>query len=140
MSLERFCRKPLATASPAETALEVAERMRKQHVGCVVVTEGGGRPVGIVTDRDLVTRVLAERRDPAATPVKAAMSPAPVIAKVDERIEEAAMKMRQKGVRRLPIVDPEGTLIGMVSLDDLMVLFTAELGQAVQAVRDNRGP
>ena len=130
----------MSTALTSETVQVAAEKMTQQHVGALIIVDESGGPVGILTDRDLVCRVLAERRDPAATPIQAVMSAAPVVARVGDLIEEAAFTMRQQGVRRLPIVNASGKAIGLVSLDDLIVLLTAELGQTAAAVRMNRGP
>ncbi len=63
-----------------------------------------------------------------------------VTGRSDGAIDEASIEMRRTGVRRLPLVDPAGHLTGMVSVDDLVVLLSAELGQAAQVVRENRGP
>ncbi len=140
MSLERFCRKQVASALATETVQAAAERMTQQHVGALVIVDGEGRPVGILTDRDIVCRVLNERRDPSATSIQEVMSADPVVAHMNDRIDEAAFAMNQKGVRRLPVINASGKVIGMVSLDDLLVLFASELGQTVGAVRMNRGP
>ncbi|MBI3181078.1 MAG: CBS domain-containing protein [Myxococcales bacterium] len=140
MSLERFCRKPVATVLPSQTVLEAAQRMQQAHVGAVVVVDEANKPIGILTDRDIVCRVVAERRDPLGTPIRAVMSAPVAIARAEDLIEEAAFTMRQKGVRRLPIVSADGKAVGVVALDDLVVLLAAELGQAAAAVRMNRGP
>lgn len=141
MSLERFCRKPLIDVRPDHTALDAAQRMKSGHVGAVVVTdEEGGRPVGVLTDRDIVCRVVGAGLDPATTAVKQVMSSAPIVARVSDNIDDAVVQMRRAGVRRLPIVDEQGRLAGAVTLDDLVVLLSAELGQAAAAVRANRGP
>jgi CBS domain-containing protein len=112
--------------------------MLRHHVGAVVVVEGG-RPVGILTDRDLALRLLAAGRE-AQTPVREVMSGDPVTARVDEQLDAVAVRMRHHGVRRLPIVDDDGALVGLVSLDDLYVLFAGELSATAQAVIENRGP
>lgn len=140
MSLERFCRKQVATAQAVETVQAAAERMTQQHVGALVIVDGERRPLGILTDRDIVCRVLNERLDPGSTPVEAVMSANPVVARDSDRIDEVAFTMHEKGVRRLPVVDASGKVVGMVSLDDLIVLFAAELGQTAATVRMNRGP
>ena len=74
MSVGRIGTRVVATASPAESVLEVARRMDENNVGSVVVIDENTKPVGIVTDRDLVTRVLARELDPAETPVAVVMS------------------------------------------------------------------
>ena len=140
MSLERFCRKPVAVAKPDEPVASVARAMREKHVGCVVVVDLQERPVGVVTDRDIVCRVVAEGRDIATTTVREAMSTNLVIAREYDLIDEATMRMRKAGVRRLPIVAADNRLIGIIALDDLIVLLSAELAQTATAVRANRGP
>jgi CBS domain-containing protein len=138
MSLERFCRKRVVTARAEQPVVEVARIMRSEHVGAVVIVDGK-RPIGIITDRDLALRVLADGRAPE-TPVQALMTPQPVTVRRDQHIDDVVRTMQQAGVRRLPIVDEAGAVIGLVSLDDLSVLLAAELGVAVSAIRDDRGP
>ncbi len=139
MSLERFCRKAPATALPDQTLREVALKMRDHHVGAIVVVENE-RPIGIVTDRDLVMRSLVEPRDPSTTPVRDVMSRNPIVIRNDQKIDDALIALRQSGVRRLPIVDGQGRMVGVVAVDDLVVLMAGELGVAVTAVQSNRGP
>ena len=139
MSLERFCRKPIVTTTPDSTITEAAHTMRSAHVGAVIVSDGG-RPLGILTDRDIVCRVLAEERDPTVTPVESVMTTGVAVAHENDLIDQVLFSMNERGVRRMPIVDERGLLVGMVSLDDLMVMLSAELGQAAEAVRSNRGP
>lgn len=141
MSLERFCRKPVIDVRPDQTVFEAAQRMRSGHVGSVFVTdEEGGRPVGVLTDRDIVVRVVGVGLDPTTTAVGDVMTPSPITLRTDESIDVALFRMRKKGIRRLPIVDRQGKLAGTVSLDDLLVLLSAELGQTAAVVRDNSGP
>lgn len=138
MSLERFTRRELVTIGPDEAAQEAAELMRTRHVGAVLVVDGG-RPVGIVTDRDLVVRLLAEGWS-ASQPVRSVMSGDLVVARVDDTIDHAIYTMRHHGIRRLPIVSDDGLALGLVALDDLLVLLSGEVSSIVEAVIDNRGP
>jgi CBS domain-containing protein len=140
MSLDRFCRKTVVTAPLDEPVVQVAQRMRDLHVGAVVAVDERGRPKGMITDRDLVCRVLAEGRSPQTLRVREVMSADVEVLQAHDAIDVAVGKMRELGLRRLPIVDAKGQLSGMVSLDDLMVLLSAELGSAAGAVRENRGP
>jgi CBS domain-containing protein len=140
MSLERFCRKPLTTVLPQQTVHEAAQRMQQQHVGAVIVVDEGEKPAGILTDRDIACRVVAERRDPAGTPVSAVMSAPVDVARLDHRLDEAVFIMKQRGVRRLPIVRADGRLAGVVALDDVLVLLAGELLAVADAVRMNKGP
>jgi CBS domain-containing protein len=139
MSLERFCRKPIVTALPTQTVRDVALKMRDHHVGAVVVVEED-RPVGVVTDRDIALRVILEGRDAETTPVRDVMSRDLALVRDDDKIDDAVRAIREAGVRRVPIVDSNGKVVGMVALDDLVVLFASELGATVSAVRANRGP
>jgi len=139
MSLKRFCRKSIVTAQLDDPAVSVAQRMRDDHVGCVVIVDSGGRPAGVVTDRDLTVRVLAERASPE-TAIAALMTPDPVTVRIDQQLDDVVALMREAGVRRLPIVDDAGSVAGMVSLDDISVLLSAELSASTAAIQENRGP
>jgi CBS domain-containing protein len=139
MTIERFCRKQLVTLRPDEPIQRAAELMRERHVGSVIVVDGAGRPLGLVTDRDLVCRAMAARLDPV-TAVKQVMSTGLAVAKHTALIDEVALHMRQAGVRRMPIVDAEGRAVGIVTLDDLFVMLTGELVQTATVIRSNRGP
>ncbi|MBN9685548.1 MULTISPECIES: CBS domain-containing protein [unclassified Corallococcus] len=140
MSLARFCRKPVAIIQPTQSVAEAAEALRDQHVGALVVVQDDLRPVGMLTDRDIVTRVLAARKDATATSVADVMSPRPFVARLEDSIDRTLFALRQHGVRRLPIVDGQGQVVGLVSLDDFWVLLSAELDQTASVVRDNQGP
>lgn len=124
MSLSRFC-KPTAAAAESDSVAEVARTMRDARVGSVVVTRRG-YPVGIITDRDLALRVVAEGRDPTRTPASEVVTYDPFVIEDDAEIETAAARMREHGVRRLPIVDGSGNVVGMVTADDLMALLGRE--------------
>ncbi|MBZ4418622.1 CBS domain-containing protein [Myxococcus sp. RHSTA-1-4] len=140
MSLARFCRKTVAVIQPSQSIAEAAEAMRNRHVGALVVVEDDLRPVGMLTDRDVVTRVVAARKDATAVSVAEVMTPQPVTARVEDSLDRTLFTMRQQGVRRVPIVDAHGRVAGLVSLDDVLVLLAAELDQTAAAVRDNQGP
>lgn len=140
MSLERFCRKEIATVRVDDSVVRAAREMREKHVGAVVVVDRAGRPAGMLTDRDVVCRVVGDARDPVAVGVESVMTPELVTVRRDGTIDEVAFAMRKAGVRRIPIVDAEGKLVGLVAFDDLVVLLSAELGETVAALRDNKGP
>lgn len=140
MSLARFCRKTVAITNPTKSVAEAAEAMRDRHVGALVVVEDDLRPVGMLTDRDIVTRVVAVRKDPTAVSIRDVMTPQPVVARAEDTLDRTLFAMRQQGVRRLPIVDTQGRVVGLVSLDDVLVLLSAELDQTAAAVRENQGP
>jgi CBS domain-containing protein len=138
MSLERFTRKQVVSGSRTETVRQIAKKMEDAHVGAVVLVDNRV-PVGIVTDRDLALRILARGKS-GDTPVGEVMSGDLVTVRASEALDDAILRMRQRGVRRLPIVTDDGALVGLVSLDDLNVLFAGEIWSATQAILENRGP
>jgi CBS domain-containing protein len=138
MSLERFTHRELVTVNPGHTVAEAARLMLDQHVGAVLVIEEGNA-VGIVTDRDLTIRVLAEGL-PASLPVGQVMTQELYVAHVGDPIDFAFNTMRRHGVRRLPIVDGDGALVGIVAMDDLLMLISGEVSSMAETVMDNRGP
>ncbi len=135
MSLARF-KVPLATTTLEETVEQAARTMRNRHLGCLVVTRHG-RPMGLITDRDLVVRVMAEGRDPTTSKVGEFVTYDPVTVCVRDGIETAAEQMRKHGVRRLPLVDEEGLAVGIVTADDLLVLLGGEMAAICEGI-DNR--
>jgi CBS domain-containing protein len=118
----------LATAD--ESVQQAAERMHQRTVGTLIVVDDTQQPIGIVTDRDLVIRVLAEGRDPQATTVGRAMTAQPETALEDTPLELALERMGRGGFRRMPVVDNSGRLVGLVTLDDILLLLAGEFEQA----------
>jgi CBS domain-containing protein len=126
-------------AAPPETPVqEVAALMRDRNVGSVVLVDDSGRPVGMVTDRDLAVSVLAEAGDPGAAVAGCATSPV-VTGEPGMQLEEAAALMVSHKIRRLPVIDG-ADLVGIVTLDDIAVRtgdlevahqMTAEVARAV---------
>lgn len=133
MSLDRF-KRPLATADAEETVERAARTMRDQGVGCLVVTRNG-HPLGIVTDRNLVLRVLAEGIS-ASSPVGDFATFGPLTLNVHDSIESAAAFMRTHGVRRLPIVDDSGLTVGIVTSDDLLAMFGRALSDVCEGIEN----
>ena len=126
MSVGRICCREVDLVSPQETVTEAAQRMGERGVGTLVVLDEGKRPLGLVTDRDLVVRVLAAGRDAGATPVGEIMTRAPKVVHEESAIEDALALMRAGSFRRLPVVDREGRLAGIVSVDDVLALLAEE--------------
>lgn len=134
MSLARF-KSPVAIAHEDDTIRAAAQIMRERRVGSLVVTRAG-RPVGVLTDRDIVVRVVAEGRDCEAR-IGDFVTYDPITVSVHDGIETAAAQMRRHGVRRLPVVDEDGVVVGMVTADDLLVLLGSEIAGVCEAI-DNR--
>ncbi len=114
-----------------------ARLMRENHVGClVVVDEVGGKRivVGLLTDRDIVTAVVANDLMPSALRVEEVMTTDLVTAREDDSLIDVMRTMRHKGVRRIPVIGPQDELIGVVALDDVLDILTQELGLLVGAI------
>lgn len=109
----------VSSIQAGDTALSAARRMRDERVGCLPVTEGGNL-VGIVTDRDLVVRCMAEVSEPERTAVSAIMSVETVCCDELQTDDQALALMRQHGLMRLPVLDRKGRLVGLVSERDLL--------------------
>lgn len=132
MTLARFqC--PLVTVAPEETVEAAARRMRDRKVGCLLVLRQG-RPAGVVTDRDLVVRVVAEGRDPTQARVGEFVTYDPITVDVGEGIETVVERMRRHGVRRLPVVGVDGAAVGIVTADDLLVLLGREIAGVCEGI------
>lgn len=130
MTIGTICTRETVIAKKDNTIAEAAKLMRQHHVGdIVVIKESAGEniPVGIVTDRDLVIEILAQELSPGTVTVGDIMSYEIVTARDDEGIWDTLQKMRAKGVRRMPIVNQRGGLVGIVTLDDLLELLSDEL-------------
>jgi CBS domain-containing protein len=126
MSVGRICQRSVDLAEAEESAHVAAERMLQRQVGSLLVLDGRRRPLGILTDRDLVLRVLALGKNPSETRVRDIMSAGVKTASEDTPIEEAISRMRAGSFRRLPVVDKDGRLIGLVTLDDVIELLAGE--------------
>jgi len=127
MSVGRLCVRKVDTANPDEPAFFAAQRMHQRAVGSLVVVNDAGQPVGIVTDRDLVSRVMAKDRSPTDTFVGEVMTPAPRTVSEQTSIESALLVMRSGHFRRIPVVDHTRKLVGLVTLDDILMLLAEEL-------------
>lgn len=124
----------VVTITTQTTAAEAASQMRERGIGAVVVVDDAGRPLSIVTDRDLALRVLREGLDPARVPAHVPGGPPPVTGEVGADPFEEARRMRAQGVRRLPLLDAEGAVVDIVTTDDLLCRFAGELHRLAEAV------
>ncbi len=137
MLVSEFCNREVVIVDRATTILKAAKLMRSGQVGDLVVTDNrNGRqvPVGILTDRDIVVELLAEEIELDKVSVGDAMSYELHSVKEQEGLQETIEKMRDRGVRRLPVVDDVGALIGIVTVDDLMELIAEQLTDLVRLV------
>jgi CBS domain-containing protein len=131
MLVDRIFTSSVVRAPRSMSLQEAAALMRERHVGCLVVTEDGihsDRPVGIVTDRDLVIRALAEGLSPQRASIGEVMTQALATVLRTDRLSQALELMRSRGVRRLAVAEADGELAGMLSLDDILDALAAQIG------------
>ena len=127
MSIGRICRREVHLVDPSDTVQEAAHRMKVRAVGTLVAVDSKRHPVGVITDRDIVTRVVAPGLDGRQALVAEAMTRNPVSVLEDTSIEDALRSMLAHSVRRLLVVDRRGALAGIVSMDDALQLLGDEL-------------
>jgi len=131
--LGRICTKPVVTASAQMTVDQAARAMRSKNVGALVVVNAG-RPVGMLTDRDVAVEVVAKGLDPDTARVGDVMHKKPITIREDLGIFDAARVFAKTGVRRLPVVTKGGVLVGVITVDDLIMLLGNELGHVAGAL------
>ena len=138
MTVGDICTRNVVVAPKGELVTDAAKRMRTSHVGDLVVVDtrdGRHVPVGIVTDRDIVIGVVAG--DPAyvhSLLLSDVMSTDLITAREEDTVEDGLRKMHEHGVRRLPIVDGIGALVGILTLDDVLRYLTAQQSELVSLV------
>lgn len=134
-SLRELARRDVETVGVETPLLDCAKKMRHAHVGCLVVAEPAGvalKPLGMLTDRDIVIEAVAPGLDPATLTAGDVMSRPLATVTEDDDLIDALARMRERGVRRLPVIDADGMLCGLVSVQDVL----AAIGQQVEAVLD----
>lgn len=120
MQVSQILTRDVETIRPDTTVREAAQRMRSADIGALPVCDGR-RLLGMVTDRDITIRITAEGRDAANTPVQEAMTPDVDFVFDDQDVQDAARVMKERQIRRLPVVNRGKELVGIVSLGDLAV-------------------
>ena len=135
MTAGEVCTRRVISADPDETIPEVARRMRDLHVGDVVIADSQNRPVGLLTDRDIVIKAIAGGANTLGTlTVGKVMSHDVITVRATEPIHVALQKMQKHGIRRLPVVGTDGRLEGILTLDDILEVTSTELAQLVGLV------
>ena len=141
MPVSEICNREVVIVQPDMTVHEAAKLMRQHHVGTVVIVEdrkGVNVPVGIVTDRDLVVEVMAPDLVQTVITVGDIMVQKLAVVQENTSVYEAIQYMRGEGVRRLPVVDGKGGLIGILTLDDLLELLAEELHELSKLVKQEQ--
>jgi len=131
--LGKICTKPVVTASAQMTVDQAARVMRSKNVGALVVVNAG-RPVGMLTDRDVAVEVVARGMDPDTVRVVDVMGKKPVTIREELGILDAAKVFAKTGLRRLPVVTRSGVMVGIIAMDDLIMLLGNELGHVAGAL------
>ena len=127
MAVGEICSREVVFVARSESCAQAARLMRENHVGSLVVVGPPRVPVGMITDRDLAVGVMALGLDAERTLVEVVMRPRIALVRETEGLGRAITLMRAEGVRRLPVVDADGTLVGILAADDLIELFADEL-------------
>jgi len=137
MAIGNVCIRDVIVASRETTAREAARLMTEHHVGNLVVVEDiGGRrvPVGIITDRDIVRNVVAEALDASLFTLGDLAARDLVTVREDQGVFECMQQMRINGIRRMPVLDLKGGLVGIISLDDLIQLLAEEMSELAKVI------
>jgi CBS domain-containing protein len=137
MPIENLAREDVVSAEPDTSVAELAQSMRDENVGSVVVTDAGS-PTGIVTDRDLTTRVLAEEAEPDDLTAEDVMSEGLCAVPPNAGFYQAAEVMADNGVRRLPVCNEDDELVGIIAADDLTELLADEQQQLASVIQAQR--
>ena len=131
MNVGKICNRDVV-AAPADLSIaEAAVLMRRHHVGDVLVLESSSSrvPVGIVTDRDIVVEIVAARLDPSSLTLRDVLAAPLISTHEEESCEDTVRLMSLHGVRRMPVLDSDNRLVGVITLDDLLPYFSAPLAQ-----------
>jgi CBS domain-containing protein len=138
MAIGEICSRDVVLAQRQMSVREAARLMREYHVGALVVVEETGegrRPVGVLTDRDIAVGIVAKGLDADALRVDEVMAPQLVTANEHAGVAETMELMRANGVRRMPVVDARGLLVGIVTADDFVELMAEELNALARMIQ-----
>lgn len=138
MTIQAVAREDVFTVAPDTTVVDIADLMAREQVGSTVVVDGD-HPIGIVTDRDLALDVIGVGADPAEKTARDVMHADLFTVEADTGVFEAINEMCEAGVRRVPIVDGD-VLVGIVTMDDLLVLLAGELTNLASIIQSESPP
>ncbi len=138
MALRDLMIKDVTSLPPAASVSDAAKFMADMNVGSVIVMKDNS-PSGFLTDRDIVTKVLAQGKDPKTTKISEIMATTVVTISEDKGIFDVTKLMSTHGIRRVPVVDSGGKLVGVIALDDVLVLLGKEMQNIAAALRNELG-
>lgn len=138
MIVGNLCKTDVVTTDAEQTVAAAARLMREKHVGMLVVVEAGEAkpdlmPIGVLTDRDIVTAVVATDADARTLKVGDVMTRHPLLAGESHSVEGTLRHMRDAGIRRAPVIGPRGQLTGVLSLDDVTGQLASQLSDVAGA-------
>ena len=133
MSLQKFCERPIITISPEQSVVDACRLLREKNVGCLIAVENG-KLSGILTDRDVALKVTGEKKDPQQIKVRDIMTADPMRIAVSKTLHDLTSLMYAHHIRRVPIVEGGDKVIGLVTLDDLVMLLGQEMADIGQGV------
>jgi len=141
MNAGEICNREVVVAYRNTTLADAAKLMSGYHVGSLVVVvdrQAERVPVGIVTDRDLTLAVLARGAEPRSYEIADVMSTELVTVREEDSVTEVLRLMRERGIRRLPVLTPSGALAGIVTIDDVLDIVAEQLANVVHAIERER--
>jgi CBS domain-containing protein len=141
MTVSSICSHRVITVDRAINIAVAAAVMRDHNIGYLVVMDdriGGGAPIGVISDRDIVIKVTARDVDPHAVTVGEVMTAHPLTAADDDRISATLQRMRRLGVRRVPVVGASGSVSGVLSIDDVVDHLVSQLADVVGSIRSEQ--
>ena len=135
MTVGRICSREVDLIDADESVQVAADRMNSRNVGTLIVLDEESHPIGMITDRDLAPRIVGKARDSIQTLVSEVMTRFPDNVNEETTIELALSKMRAGGFRKLPVVDNEGKLVGVLTLDDILELLSTEFTEIGRLIK-----
>jgi CBS domain-containing protein len=141
MTAGELCSRTVVFAERDMGLVEAARLMRDHHVGAlVVVDQANGKrvPVGVLTDRDIAVAVVAKEVDARTLRVGEVMSGEPITVREQDSVLDALRLMRERGVRRVPVTDAQGALVGILAADDVLEAVADQLGDLARAIASGR--
>ncbi|HSC07122.1 MAG TPA: CBS domain-containing protein [Steroidobacteraceae bacterium] len=137
MTIGTICTARVITVDRGIDIAAAAAVMRENRIGYLIVTDpGGAAPIGVITDRDIVVKVVAQDVDAHTLTVGDVMTPDPLTAAEDDGISETLHRMRRLGVRRVPVVGPRGQVSGVLSIDDVVDHLVSQLSDVAGSIRN----
>lgn len=141
MNVGQFCKRAVVTVDAGAGIGDASHVMRDEHVGFLVVVNEGDparRPVGVLTDRDIVLQIIARDVSPQSVTVADVMTAKPMIATESDDLNDLMQAMRLAGIRRVPVVDARGALSGVIAMDDALDVVAGLLCDICGSIRNEQ--